>query len=439
MADPCIESLERMLEKGHISVDQYIQGLAALTPQEETPAAKPAALSKSAKTNARKRASRKRKALLLCPTEQPPAAPELLERVLPARDRRGAKRVHLRPKPDPEPEPEPEPEPDVALKWIVVRTYEAVAGQTRIRDSTMDVPMDHPSAQDPRVLIDLAEPLTVARLTKDRRVLGGMKGKLGMTFQVTKTQIDAGGTQSTTTDEVSRWGKMTALSAATTEEELAEFVAVNCAKILEEIEKYLQNGSGWAIDRVLHFDLKLDRYAPIRGASYLPTPKWIVNKKCCINVRNVNQDCFRYALTAAIDRPARNTERPGYYDDARRPRFDLSGIEMPARCCSDTFKRFERQNPDYSLTIFECPTKSKGREDLQPAYVGDESRANQITLILLYDAKAGAEHTRHHYITVSNIQALLRGDAHNEEAHCLRCLHTFAGVGAASRLAQHRP
>ena len=45
MADPRIESLERMLEKGHISVDQYIQGLAALTPQEETPAAKPAALS----------------------------------------------------------------------------------------------------------------------------------------------------------------------------------------------------------------------------------------------------------------------------------------------------------------------------------------------------------------------------------------------------------
>ena len=77
------------------------------------------------------------------------------------------------------------------------------------------------------------------------------------------------------------------------------------------------------------------------------------------------------------------------YDEARRPRFDLSGIEMPARCCSDTFKRFERQNPDYSLTIFECPTKSKGREDLQPAYVGDESRANQITLILLYELREG--------------------------------------------------
>jgi len=115
---------------------------------------------------------------------------------------------------------------------------------------------------------------------------------------------------------------------------------------------------------------------------------------------------------------------------------------MPARCCSDTFKRFERQNPDYSLTIFECPTTSKGREDLQPAYMSntsDESRPNQITLILLYDAKAGAEHTGHHYITVSNIQALLRGEAQNEEAHCLRCFHTFAGVGAASRLAQHRP
>ena len=76
MADPRIESLERMLEKGHISVDQYIQGLAALTPQEETPsAAVPAVAAKSVtqKKNARKRASRNRKALLSRPTEQPPA------------------------------------------------------------------------------------------------------------------------------------------------------------------------------------------------------------------------------------------------------------------------------------------------------------------------------------------------------------------------------
>ena len=67
MADPRIESLERMLEKGHISVDQYIQGLAALMPQEETPSAavvatpalRSAAQVRRARKNAKKRVKKK--------------------------------------------------------------------------------------------------------------------------------------------------------------------------------------------------------------------------------------------------------------------------------------------------------------------------------------------------------------------------------------------
>ena len=74
MADPRIESLERMLAKGHISVDQYIQGLAALAPQEEAPAPAAApAQSKSAKKNAKKR---KKKLAAQAQTREG-AAPEL--------------------------------------------------------------------------------------------------------------------------------------------------------------------------------------------------------------------------------------------------------------------------------------------------------------------------------------------------------------------------
>jgi hypothetical protein len=114
---------------------------------------------------------------------------------------------------------------------------------------------------------------------------------------------------------------------------------------------------------------------------------------------------------------------------------------MPARCCADTFKRFERQNPAYALTVFECPVKSKGRDDLQPVYVSDDDTRERITLIMLYDPAEGRdkEHTGYHYITVTSLSFLLRGGAHNEEAHCVRCLYTFAGVGAAERLEKHRP
>ena len=71
MADPRIESLERMLEKGHISVDQYIRGLAALEQRKReetpatvvaTPALRSAAQAQRARKNAKKR-EKKKKAL----------------------------------------------------------------------------------------------------------------------------------------------------------------------------------------------------------------------------------------------------------------------------------------------------------------------------------------------------------------------------------------
>ena len=80
---------------------------------------------------------------------------------------------------------------------------------------------------------------------------------------------------------------------------------------------------------------------------------------------------------------------------------------MPVRCCADTFKRFERQNPAYALTAFECPVKSKGRDD--PAEGRDK------------------EHSSYHYITVTSLPALLR------EAPVMM------NVRKTERLVKHRP
>ncbi len=114
------------------------------------------------------------------------------------------------------------------------------------------------------------------------------------------------------------WGPMTALPANASDDELADYAATSCAMIIEEAEKFMLRGSGHGIYRVLRFELKLDRWAPVRGASFLPTPHWIVSKKCCVNVRNDDQDCFRYAITAAVDRPDTHTERPAYYNAYER-------------------------------------------------------------------------------------------------------------------------
>ena len=132
------------------------------------------------------------------------------------------------------------------------------------------------------------------------------------------------------------------------------FVREKFQKLIEEFESFVQNGSGWAVESVEYLYMAVDQYRPGRSGSHMESPTWIVAKRCCVNVQNLNNDCYRYALTAAINKPDKHTERPAHYDrPEKRALFDLTGINMPAKCSSSTYQRFEKQNPKYSLLVYQ--------------------------------------------------------------------------------------
>lgn len=69
----------------------------------------------------------------------------------------------------------------------------------------------------------------------------------------------------------------------------------------EQEENILRNGSNYLFGSVeglgIHFhNIKLNR-----GSSYIPSPKWVFDKKATINPKNLNDDkCFPYAIIAAL-------------------------------------------------------------------------------------------------------------------------------------------
>ena len=42
-----------------------------------------------------------------------------------------------------------------------------------------------------------------------------------------------------------------------------------------------------------------DKYNPTRGGKYIPLPKWVSNKKTCINI-NQDEKCFKYSVQCGI-------------------------------------------------------------------------------------------------------------------------------------------
>ena len=56
--------------------------------------------------------------------------------------------------------------------------------------------------------------------------------------------------------------------------------------INEKFGKYMGEQSGWVLDSIRAIKLNVARYSPIRGSSYIKTPKAIEVKKAILNIKN---------------------------------------------------------------------------------------------------------------------------------------------------------
>ena len=59
--------------------------------------------------------------------------------------------------------------------------------------------------------------------------------------------------------------------------------------------------SGFTLDKIMHLYINFYRLALTRGSSYIELPKLIKSKKSVINPQNKDGECFKWAVTAALN------------------------------------------------------------------------------------------------------------------------------------------
>ena len=69
-------------------------------------------------------------------------------------------------------------------------------------------------------------------------------------------------------------------------------------KTQTENPKFLE--SGFTLDKIMHLYINFHRLALTRGSSYTGLPKWIKSKKAVINLQNKDEECFKWAIIAAL-------------------------------------------------------------------------------------------------------------------------------------------
>ena len=68
----------------------------------------------------------------------------------------------------------------------------------------------------------------------------------------------------------------------------------------EQIENPALRDSKFVFDGVVHRDIDFHRLNLTRGSSYIPLPDWLAKKGAIINPKNLDMECFKWAVTTAM-------------------------------------------------------------------------------------------------------------------------------------------
>ena len=194
------------------------------------------------------------------------------------------------------------------------------------------------------------------------------------------------------------------------------------AKMLEAFATYLRNGSGWMLKRVVRLDITLSRLRPLRGSSHIELPKVIAKRKALINMKNEDEECFKWAVTRTLNPVEKDPQRVTKELRKQSKEQNWDGIEFPTPCLEKVSKKFKRNNGVSLLVFGHVATVNKTY--IIPLYVPTERRNRVVRLFFLKNEDG----TVSHYCVVKNMSALVGAQvsAKKERKYvCDFCLNVF--------------
>ena len=122
------------------------------------------------------------------------------------------------------------------------------------------------------------------------------------------------------------------------------------ARIGEVLANFQRSGSNWVFVSINQLEIHMADWKPISGSSYIPLPKKIKNKGAVINMKNEDNQCFKWCVVRALNPVEKNSERITKELKDQSERLDWSGLPFPVDL--KQIKIFEKFNPQISINVF---------------------------------------------------------------------------------------
>ena len=99
-------------------------------------------------------------------------------------------------------------------------------------------------------------------------------------------------------------------------------------KIFASMEKYMREGSGWYLKKVLKLEVHTVVYAPLSGSTYVPLPNTLSKTNTILNIQNQDHKCFVWCVLASLN-PIRDTPESLRHYLPFEHQLDMNGIDFP--------------------------------------------------------------------------------------------------------------
>ena len=145
--------------------------------------------------------------------------------------------------------------------------------------------------------------------------------------------------------------------------------------ILNIISQWVSEGSGWTVESIESHHLNIANYSPLKGSSYIELPPEIKKSKGLINIKNEDNECFRWCHIRHLNPQNKNPQRITKTDKNFIKQLDYSNIEFPVTV--KQINKIEKQN-NIRINLFGYEEKQKF-----PIYISQEKFQDHMELLLI--------------------------------------------------------
>ena len=137
-------------------------------------------------------------------------------------------------------------------------------------------------------------------------------------------------------------------------DDLAPFLDVNVEQIMEDIHKWISQGSAWLIKSINGHYTNIIQYEPPAGSSYIKLPTELQNSKHgVIKPKNKDNQCFRWCHIRHLNRQNKDPQRIKKTDKEFAKQLNYDGIEFTV-----SIKQYNKIETQNSINIIDSVMKT---------------------------------------------------------------------------------